>query len=98
MVKQNDSWHVRAATAENCNWRNQLPKFLRHYRTTMSLLLKPSQAGKCESVSLKDRFHSLIPLHPHIPEWCRMTALSPLYFIFTHLPVLSKLIYTKHAR
>ena len=73
MVKQNDSWHVRAATAENCNWRNQLPKFLRHYRTTMSLLLKPSQAGKCDLPSLKDPFHILIPLHPYIPEWCRMT-------------------------
>ena len=38
----------------------------------MSLLLKPSQAGKCESVSLENPFHTLIPLHPYIPEWCRM--------------------------
>ena len=39
----------------------------------MSLLLKPSQAGKCESASLNDLFHTLIPLHPYISEWCRMT-------------------------
>ena len=26
--------HVRAATAENSNWKNQLPQFLRHYRAT----------------------------------------------------------------
>ena len=39
----------------------------------MSLLLKSSQAERCESASLNDPFYTLIPLHPYIPQWCRMT-------------------------
>ena len=62
--------HVRrAATAENSNWKNQLPQFLRHYRARP---MKPSQAGKCKSVALNNPFHTLIPLHLYIPEWSRM--------------------------
>ena len=65
------SKYVRAATAENSNRKNQLPQFLsitelHHIARSMSLLLKPSQAERCESASLT-------PLHLYIPERGRMT-------------------------
>ena len=72
------SKYVRAATAENSNRKNQLPQFLsitelQHIARSMSLLLKPSQAERCESASLNDPFYTLIPLHLYIRERCRMT-------------------------
>ena len=60
--------HVQAATAENSNWRINFPSFwgiteLHPIAPPMSLLLKPSQAGKCESVSLKDPSDPSASLH-----------------------------------
>ena len=60
--------HVRAATAENSHWRINFPSFwgiteLHPIARPMSLLLKPSQAGKRESVSLKDPSDPSASLH-----------------------------------